>query len=318
MIPVDSIRSRHDTPAGRVVIYGANGYTGRLIARQAVSRELFPVLAGRNRETISQMAGEYGLAWRQADLDRPGTLLQTLDGVGVVIHCAGPFSHTARPMVRACLEAGVHYLDITGEYAVFEDLARLDGAAKACGIMVMPGAGFDVVPSDCLAAHLASRLPGAMDLKLAFAGLGGGMSRGTAKTMIEGLGYGGAIRRNHRIQRVPAGHKTRVIDFGGRSLTTVAIPWGDISTAWHSTGIPNVEVYMAVTPAMLRFMTISNTMGGLFRTGLVRCLLKALVDRLPARPRPAGSRPAHFSGARRPMRRALSGSAVLKPPRATP
>ncbi len=115
-------------------------------------------------------------------------------------HCAGPFSATAGPMARACVNAGVHYLDITGEIDVFEELHGLDDRARAAGSVLLPGAGFDVVPTDCMAALLAEALPGASRLDLAFMA-GGGPSPGTAKTAVQGMSAGrpGPDRRgDHR------------------------------------------------------------------------------------------------------------------------
>src|SRR5262249_28979314 len=142
-----------------------------------------------------------------------GAVLEGIRGVTVVLHCAGPFSRTARPMVDACLQTGSHYLDVTGEEEVFEALAARSGEARAAGVMLLPGSGFDVVPSDCLAAHLKRRLPSATHLALGFLG-GAGMSRGTLTTIVENLSAGGLVRRDGMLTHVPAAWKTRVIDFG--------------------------------------------------------------------------------------------------------
>nr|MBA3889959.1 saccharopine dehydrogenase NADP-binding domain-containing protein [Gemmatimonadaceae bacterium] len=218
---------------------------------------------------VAEVAGQYGLEHRMADLADPTALDAALDGMRVVLHCAGPFMHTSRPMVDACLRRGVHYLDITGEMAVFEALAARDAEADARGVTLLPGVGFDVVPSDCLAAHLAQRLPGATELVLAFQGLGG-VSRGTATTMAENAGTGGAVRRDGQIIEVPAAWRSRDIEFvGGAPALAVTIPWGDVATAWHSTGIPNIAVYMAMTPAMRRALVASRWLGPLLRLPLV-------------------------------------------------
>src|SRR6187402_1304471 len=111
-------------------------------------------------------------------------------------------------MVDACLAERVPYLDITGEIAVFEAAAARDAEAKAAGVVLLPGAGFDVVPSDCLAAHLKRRLPSATSLALAFQVLGG-VSRGTATTAVENLARGGMVRRAGKLVAVPAAYKTR-------------------------------------------------------------------------------------------------------------
>src|SRR6059058_4580809 len=146
------------------LIYGANGYTGELIAREAVRRGHRPILAGRHAERIEPLAGELQCPWRVFDL----LDAKEVEGVALVLHCAGPFVHTSAPMVRACLAAGTHYLDITGEITVFESIMAIDAEARRRGVTLLPGVGFDVVPTDCLAAMLARRLPDADDLTLAF------------------------------------------------------------------------------------------------------------------------------------------------------
>jgi short subunit dehydrogenase-like uncharacterized protein len=173
----------------------------------------------------------------------------------------------------------VHYLDITGEIAVFEGLARRDAEARTAGIMLLPGVGFDVVPSDCLAAHLARRLPGAVQLSLAFRALGGA-SRGTLTTMVENLGTPGAVRRHGEIIPVPQAWRTRRIDFGdGKMRDATTIPWGDVATAFHSTGIPNIDVYMSMRPALRRAAIASRWLGPVLRSRIVRHVLTAWVRR---------------------------------------
>ena len=182
------------------LIYGANGYTGELITRYAVERGMTPILAGRNAIAVEALAKKHHLEYRVFSLDEKDRLDSALQEVEVVLHCAGPFSLTSRPMVEACLRNKKHYTDITGEIAVFEAMARLDQKAKDAGIMIMPGVGFDVVPSDCLARHLKDRLPSATNLTLAFYGKGSRISHGTQATMTMNIGNGGAIRRTAKSQ----------------------------------------------------------------------------------------------------------------------
>jgi short subunit dehydrogenase-like uncharacterized protein len=168
-------------------------------------------------------------------------------------------------MVEACLRNKKHYTDITGEIAVFEAMSALDKRAKDAGVMVMSGVGFDVVPTDCLARHLKDRLPSATHLVLAFYGLGR-LSHGTQATMTMNVGQGGAIRKDGKIARVPAAWKTREIDFGDTVKTGVTIPWGDVATAYYSTGIPNIEVYTVVPPSNLNMLRLSRYLGWLMAT----------------------------------------------------
>lgn len=226
------------------LLYGANGYTGELIARAAAARGMRPILAGRDATAVRALADELRLEARVFALDAPD-----LQNVGLVLHCAGPFIRTSTPMVAACLAARAHYLDITGEIAVFESIYARDSQARAVGVALIPGVGFDVVPTDCLAADLARRMPDATELRLAFStSRGSSVSRGTARTMIEGLGQGGAIRRDGRIVRVPIAFDVMTIPFPGGNRTAMTIPWGDISSAYRTTGIPDIRVYSAASP----------------------------------------------------------------------
>lgn len=238
------------------MIYGANGYTGELVAREAVRKGLSPILAGRSAEAVGRLAKELGLQSRVFSLGDPQGTAAELYGVKAVLHCAGPFIHTSAPMVAACLATGAHYLDITGEITVFEAILARGEEARRAGVALLPGVGFDVVPSDCLAARLAASLPDATELTLAFETAGGGFSRGTLKTMIESLPHAGAIRRNGKIIPVPVAWDAREIDFGPGVVKrwTMTIPWGDVSTAYHSTGIPNIRVYSGAPPSQIRRM----------------------------------------------------------------
>lgn len=256
------------------VVYGATGYTGRLIIQEAVAKGLRPVVSGRNAEAVRAMANEFGLEGRVASIDNPASLDAAFAGMRVVLNCAGPFHSRAWPVVDACFRLGIHYLDITGEIVVFERLAAMGAKAAKAGISLIPGVGFDVVPSDCLAARLKARLPTATHLELAFTG-GVGLSRGTATTIVEGIAKGGAVRRDGKIVSVPQAYATRDIDYGHRRLTSMTIPWGDVSTAFHSTGIPNITVYTAVHPKTVRRLRITRPFAPLLGTSLVQRFLLA-------------------------------------------
>jgi short subunit dehydrogenase-like uncharacterized protein len=238
------------------MIYGAYGYTGELAAREAVRKGLKPVLAGRNAEAVGRLARELGLQSRTFPLDDPAAVAAELYGIKAVLHCAGPFVKTSAPMVAAALGTGASYLDITGEISVFERILARGEEARRAGVALLPGVGFDVVPSDCLAARLKEVLPDATDLVLAFYAEKGSASRGTLKTMIESLPHAGAIRKDGQIVPVPVAWDAREIDFGGRAgrRWAMTIPWGDVSTAYHSTGIPNIRVYSGAPLATIRRM----------------------------------------------------------------
>lgn len=272
--------------SSNLLIYGANGYTGELIAREAVQCGMRPILAGRSAEKIAPLAEELDLEQRIFPLNDSAAMDRALADVGAVLHCAGPFSHTAAAMVDACLRTHTHYLDITGEIPVFESLARRGKEAMSAGVMLLPGAGFDVVPTDCLAAHLKRRMPNATQLALAMLNVGGGVSRGTATTAIEGAGQGSAVRRGGKITRVPLAHRSRQFDFGRGPRTAVAIPWGDISTAFYSTGIPNIEVYAAFPNSVRWTMMATRYFGWALRSSVGQSLLKWMIQSQPPGPSP--------------------------------
>lgn len=266
------------------LLYGAYGYTGELTARIAKARGMRLILAGRDAARTAEVAQRWGMDHRVFSLDDPRAVDEGLAGVSVVLHCAGPFAHTSQPMVDACLRKRAHYLDITGEIAVFEECATRDEGARAAGVMILPGAGFDVVPSDCLAAHLKARLPDATRLTLAFRGLGN-VSHGTATTLVENLDAGGLVRRGGALTRVRTGELTREIDYGdGKPRMSMAIPWGDVSTAYYSTKIPDIEVYIPAPRAMRVGARALSVLGPLAGTRPVQSLLKRAVDARPAGP----------------------------------
>lgn len=255
------------------MIYGANGFTGRLVAAEAVARRLRPILAGRRAAPIAALAAEHGLAARTFDLADTEAARAALEGVAVVANCAGPFSATSRPFIDACLATGTHYLDITGEIDVFVAARSRDAEARTASVALCPGVGFDVVPTDCLAAVLAEALPDADRLALGFA-VAGMPSPGTARTMVEGLGKGCRVRENGEIIRVPYAHRIRKIDFGKGETLAVAIPWGDIATAYFTTGIPRIEVYVPTSVPALALMRLANILRPVLALELVQNLLQ--------------------------------------------
>jgi len=263
-----------------LLIYGATGYSGRLITAAAVALGLRPILCGRNQVKLEAAAEPLGLEYRVAGLTEPDRLAVALCGIEVVLHAAGPFSSTARPMIDACLRAGAHYLDITGEIPVLEDLVGRDAEARARRIMVMPAVGFDVVPSDCLAAHVARRLPSASRLSIGLSGLRFA-TRGSAKTLAEHAGYGVLVRRDGLIAPVPPGALSRVFDYGAGPRQSLNISWGDVSSAFYTTGIPNIEVYFEATPTLQAMLMASRYLGAILSTGPWQTWLKACADMLP-------------------------------------
>jgi short subunit dehydrogenase-like uncharacterized protein len=255
------------------VLYGSTGYVGRAAAQMAVDMGLRPLLVGRNSDTVAKQAEDLGLGHRTASLDSPAVLDRILDNAPVVLNLAGPYLHTHRPIVESCVRTRTHYLDITGEPPVFESIASHDDEALARGVMLLPAVGFDVVPTDCLAAHLKRRLPNATSLTLAFSTDGpAGLPPGTLNTMIELIPFGSSSRHrvNGDIVEVVGRRPTRRVNCGEGAVDVTLLTWGDIFLAYRSTGIPNIEVYAALDPEVVRQMDLTDRMRVLFRSRIVR------------------------------------------------
>ncbi len=261
------------------MIYGAYGYTGALLAEEAVRRGHRPLLAGRDGQRLRPLAESLGLAWMALDLADGPALRQAVSQVDLVLHAAGPFTFTSKPMVDACLAQGAHYLDITGEIPVFEAILGRDDEAKAAGIALIPGVGFDVIPTDCMALHVAERLPDATHLEIAIASLSS-ISPGTAKTMIEQLPSGVLVREGGTLTAINMGSDVRQVDFLDHARTVAPIPWGDLATAYRTTGIPNIRTYMAFPRRTVRLMARTAPLGRLlFGPKPMRRLLQGLIQR---------------------------------------
>jgi short subunit dehydrogenase-like uncharacterized protein len=269
--------------SGAFLIYGSTGFVGAAITRLAIHSGLQPVLAGRSEAKLKRQAAELGVECRVARLNAPGEIDRAFKDIRVVLNCAGPYLHTAKPIVAACLRNRVHYLDLTGELPVFEAIAARDAEAKARGIMLLPGAGFDVAATDCLAVHLKERLPSATSLTLAFKTEGPfGLPPGTQRTIIELLPYGNRTRRNGRLEFPGFALKRRWIDFGQGYKRATRLTWGDVITAYHSTNIPNIENYAVLPEIMFQLMVLAELLRPIFKLPFIRALLK-----LGVRPGPA-------------------------------
>jgi short subunit dehydrogenase-like uncharacterized protein len=237
-----------------------------------------PVLAGRSADKVGKLAGELSFEHRVFALDSSDAIAPHLEGMGLVLHCAGPFAKTSAPMIEACIRVKAHYLDITGEISVFEYARAKSSEAEAAGIVVCPGVGFDVIPTDCVAAALKEALPDADHLSLGF-DTASGLSAGTAKTTVEGIPQGGKVRRDGKIIDVPHAHLVRRIDFGDGEKLAMSIPWGDVSTAFYTTGIPNIEVFVPSSQALVFATKLANGFRWLLGWGPLQSMLKAIAGK---------------------------------------
>ena len=260
------------------IIYGAYGYTGKIITKEALDRGLKPILAGRNEAKLKEMGQQHQLEIRVFDLANISNICKKIEDSIVVLHCAGPFSETSAPMMEACLKAKTHYLDITGEISVFESAYQQDKIAKEKGVLLCPGVGFDVIPTDCIAQALKQKMPNATKLKLGFDSRSA-LSPGTAKTSIESFKLGGKIRENGILKKVPFGHKTRTIDFGNGEKLSMTIPWGDVSSAFHSTKIKNIEVYIPTSPSQLKSIKYFGWALPILGLSFIQKMMKNKIDK---------------------------------------
>lgn len=273
------------------MIYGSYGYSGNLIAELACKQGLKPVLAGRNKDKLIKQADKLGLEYITFDIANLNETKQAIQKFIAVIHCAGPFIKTFQNMAQACIETQTHYIDITGEFRVIEALINMNEKAIQANIMLLPGAGFDVVPSDCLAQYLKNKLPDATQLTLAIHALqkskdsGLSVSRGTARTMAESLAEGSMIRDEGILKKVPFGWKKRTFNFGDhKSITCTTIAWGDLVSAWWSTRIPHIETYMSTPLKMIRLYKFINPIKFIFKWRMIKQFIQRQIDKLPEGP----------------------------------
>ena len=265
------------------LIYGSYGYTGKLIVEQAIKEGLKPILAGRNKKKLEAQASTTGLPYQCFDLTSVDSTHQALKDVYLVVHCAGPFIHTFKPMVEACLATKTHYIDITGEVEVIEQLSKLDAQAKQSQIMVLPGAGFDVVPTDCLAAFLKDQLPDATSLTLALnprsVDSSSGLSHGTARTAAEGITKPSLLRENGQLKPRSQNMKLKTFDFGDKKRDCIGFTWGDLSSAYWSTHIPHIETYMSCSKKQLKAMKKMHTFRFFLKWRIVQYFIKRHIDK---------------------------------------
>jgi short subunit dehydrogenase-like uncharacterized protein len=265
--------------ASGFMLYGSTGFVGRVMARMAVERGLPLIVAGRNAEKVETQAARLGVEGLAFSLDDPAAMERALARVVAVLNCAGPYIHTAIPMVAACLRTGTHYLDITGEIPVLEALAACDAEARTRQVMLLPAVGFDVLPTDCLALYLKQRLPSATRLALAFHGRGPSrFPPGSLNTLLETIiPYGFKLRRDGRLEPFPRKLKTRWIDFGRGPVEATLFPWADAFTAYYSTQIPNIENYVVISAEMRRMLELVLRLRSLFRLAAIRRFLRSQI-----------------------------------------
>jgi short subunit dehydrogenase-like uncharacterized protein len=271
--------------SGGVLIYGGTGYTGRLIAEHARINQHSPIIAGRNTNRVQALAAKLRVEGRVASVSDPKSLDDMLSDIAVLINAASPFSETARPLIESCLRTRTHYLDITGELPTFRDAFGYDAEARERGIMIMPGAGLGIVASDCLALHVASRIPDAKYLRLGLL-RPERFSRGSFRSALGMSGSRVTIRRNGRLTSVPVGQLQRSFDYGDGERESVAVSWADVFTAHYSTGIRNIEAYFEADLASRIFYQLGATVADAVRLAPVQRWLTTATEAWPEGPTP--------------------------------
>jgi short subunit dehydrogenase-like uncharacterized protein len=230
-----------------LMIYGAAGYTGRVASANAKAAGLALVIAGRPQDEakFKALAADLDVEYRLFAVDDLPAAKTELSEIGALVNCAGPFMRTAEPLMKACIAAGVHYLDIAAELDSYRLAEELDESAKAAGVMLLPGSGGSVAMLGSLAGHAAKRVTAPRSLSIALH-VAGGFSRGSAISASENL----TTECLHRIDgtlmsRSP--NEVREFDFGSGPVTSFPVSLPDLITIWHATHIPNIETYVYVT-----------------------------------------------------------------------
>jgi short subunit dehydrogenase-like uncharacterized protein len=233
---------------GQVLIYGAYGFTGTGISKLASEYGITPVLAGRNESKLKPLAESLGYDYVVLSLENNhDNLVKVLKHFEIVLHIAGPYTFTGEPMLDAVVEAGTHYVDLTGENHVIQQQLDRHEEFKAANIMVMPSVGYDVVPTDCLNVYVANQIDNPTNLTVVINGNytaaeGASVSRGTMKSGLEVMGRPLLMRQKGEMVEVSALKVIHRVE-GGQEQTLVQIPWADMMTSYVSTGVPTIEVF---------------------------------------------------------------------------
>jgi short subunit dehydrogenase-like uncharacterized protein len=173
---------------GPIAVYGATGYTGRLVVAELLGAEADFIVAGRSTEKLEALRSEFGLEApaKAVQLDDPASLRELLADCAVVIDCAGPFVKYGEPVLAAAVETGTHYLDTTGEQPYMKmAYERYGPGATRAGVAVVPAMGFDYVPGDMLASLTADGMGELDEIAMQYCWRDLAPSQGTARTTLE-------------------------------------------------------------------------------------------------------------------------------------
>jgi short subunit dehydrogenase-like uncharacterized protein len=271
----------------RIVVFGATGYTGRLVAERLVARGARPVLAGRSEERLRELAERLGgLEWARADAVRANSVFALVEDGDVLVSTVGPFVKWGDAAVRAAIAAGCTYLDSTGEPAfirrVFEGLGR--SAARA-GARLLPALGYDYVPGALAGGLALERAPGAVRVDVGYFALGGmasSLSAGTRQSLV-----GAGLEPNHAfrdgaIRAVRPAERVRSFAVAGRPRAAVSVGGAEhFSLPPGHPALREVNVYLGWVGWMARPVQAGALAGAVaLRLPGARGVLRAAGERL--------------------------------------
>lgn len=238
-----------------IALYGATGFTGKLVAAELAAKTDGFVISGRNASKLDQMLGELRgesdaeIEARVASVDDAGSLDAMLDGIDVLINCAGPFTDIGQPVVEAAVRNGAHYLDSTGEQPFMKWVqTHLAADAVEQGVVLVPGCAYEYAVGN-FAAKLATGL-GARRLGICYAVRNMGMSHGTKKSVVRALASRGyTYVDGHLEPKKPAYRLFDVPLPSGRTLSAAWFPGGESLTVPLFAKVSQVESCLAVGDA---------------------------------------------------------------------
>lgn len=267
----------------RLLLYGATGFSGGAIAERLVARGWAPILAGRDEAKLRPLAARLGLRARAFALHDAEGMAKALGGVDLVLNAAGPYRDTAAPLIAGCIAAGADYLDLSGEWPVFVGAMARDAEARATGVMLAPGAGVAIAATDSLLAQAAAAIPAAVRLRIAIS-RPHMLSRGSVRTMAALADASALVRRQGRLETVPAGGLARDFDFGTGRRRAVAFSWPDVVTAPFTTGVPDIEAYFECDWGVRAGYRLAAAASGVLRSRGLGAALSRAADVWPDRP----------------------------------
>jgi short subunit dehydrogenase-like uncharacterized protein len=290
------------TQKGPIVVYGASGYTGRLVAEELRRRGADFRIAGRSASKLEQLSARLGgVDFTAASLDQPAALRALLEPCAAVIACAGPFTVHGEPLLAAAAETGTHYLDTTGEQPFIKLVFDRYGAmAAANGAALVSGMGFDYVPGDLIASLTAADMGPLDEIVIAYAVRGFAPTRGTSSSALEMMRGGDLEWRQGRWQpapRSPDGGSWRFpAPIGERRM--LRYPAGEQVTVPQHVETARVRTLlsgMMLPPRLMPLLPLTMPAVGLAMRSPLRRLASAVISRMPEGPSEDDRRKSRFT-----------------------